>query len=393
MKGREICVIGAGIGGLAVALALAGRGARVRVLERAPEIREVGAGIQISPNGHVVLRALGLEREFDEIALRAGAVRLVNGMNGREVFRLDLARLAAAQRYGFVHRADLLQLLEGAARAAGVQIEPGREVAEVVPHASRPQVLCTDGEWLEADLVIGADGLHSRVRAALNGADKPFFTRQVAWRALVPVVAGRQEPQASVYMGTGHHLVTYPLRGGRVMNIVAVQERDSWADEGWFHKDDPANLRRAFRGFVSDVQRLLAAVEDVYLWGLFRHPVAARWQGGRVALLGDAAHPTLPFLAQGANLALEDAWVLAACLTGAGDPAEGLAAYQARRYDRVVKVIETANSNARHYHMAATPLRFAAHGALWIGSRVAPALALKKFDWLYGHDVTDAEAG
>ncbi len=389
LEGLRVAVVGGGIGGLSAGIALMRRGARVRVFERAPEIAEVGAGIQISPNGHAVLAALGLGDEFARVSVRGERVRLINGMNGREVFRLDLARLAPLQRYSFIHRADMISLLERAFRALGGEIETGQDVVSVIARPDALPRLCTAGGIEEeADVVIGADGLHSRLRAGLNGAEKPFFTRQVAWRALVPIESP-PPAEARVFMGAGRHLVAYPLRGGRVMNVVAVEERNAWAAEGWEAPDDPGNLRRAFAGFLPEVRRLLARVEDVHLWGLFRHPVAASWHRGRVAILGDAAHPTLPFLAQGANMALEDAWVIADCLSEAPDePESALAAYQERRRDRVVRVIEAANSNARNYHMRAGPARFVAHGALRLGSRIAPGLALRRFDWLYGHDVT-----
>jgi salicylate hydroxylase len=243
------------------------------------------------------------------------------------------------------------------------------------------------GEVIKPKLLIGADGLHSNVRVALNGVRKPFFTRQVAWRTVIPAV-GDEPPVAKVFMGAGRHLVVYPLRGGTMLNIVAVQERDEWAAEGWNYEDDPANLRSVFADFGAEVQALLARVQKVYLWGLFRHPVAEHWHKGRVAILGDAAHPTLPFMAQGAVMALEDAWVLADALDKADSVEAGLAAYQNRRHARATKVIEAASKNARNYHLSPGPVRFAAHSALRLGSRIAPSLAMKKFDWIYGHDVT-----
>jgi salicylate hydroxylase len=176
------------------------------------------------------------------------------------------------------------------------------------------------------------------------------------------------------------------LRGGTLRNIVAVEERDDWTAEGWFHRDDPQNLRAAFASFAPEVTGLLARVGEVFLWGLFRHPVAGRWHGPGLALVGDAAHPTLPFLGQGANLALEDAWVLAARLAEAA-PAEALAAWQAQRRPRVARAIAAAEANARNYHLRGLP-RWAAHKALRIGRVVAPSAALRRFDWLYRHDVT-----
>lgn len=372
--GLKITIVGAGIGGLAVAAALARNGHSVRVAEKSPVISEVGAGIQISPNGWNVIRALGLADRLDAVSIRAEAVKLMDGRSGRDVLTLDLARDAADLHWRFVHRARLIDVLKDGAEAAGAVLETGVEINPPPAGAALP------GD----DLLIGADGLKSRVRARVDEASKPFFTRQVAWRALLR--DDEAEPVAEVHMGPGRHLVSYPLPGG-LRNIVAVEQRFSWADEGWSHEDHPANLRGAFSGFSPRVRGWLEPIEDVHLWGLFRHRVADRWWTGHQVLLGDAAHPTLPFLAQGANLALEDAWTLARALKDR-PIAESLAAYQAERRERVVGVTEAATANARNYHLSFPPLRFAAHTGLRILGAVAPARMLRRFDWLYRHDVT-----
>ena len=386
LTGKKIVVAGAGIGGLASALCLRRQGADVTVLEQADAIREVGAGLQISPNGVAVLRALGLEPGLAANAVRGTAVVLRDYAQGAQVLRLDLNRLAPNQAYYFVHRADLVDLLAGAARDAGVQVCLLQQVERVQP-GSPPVLHLSNGAGIAADLVVGADGLHSRARVALNGADKPFFTEQVAWRALVPNDRGLR-PEAHVFMGPGRHLVAYPLRGGRLVNLVAVQERADWADEGWHHADDPANLRAAFSGFGGVARDLLRQVDEVGLWGLFRHPVAQNWHGTGVAILGDAAHPTLPFMAQGANMALEDAWVLADCLAKNGIGEAGLASYQQARRARVVRVIDAANGNAWKYHLRPGPVRAMAHLALRMGGALAAQRMLHQFDWIYGFDVT-----
>jgi salicylate hydroxylase len=372
LAGRPVTVAGGGVAGLAVARALALRGAGVTLHEQAPEIGEVGAGLQISPNGLRVIDALGMGEALRAVSVRARAIRL-RDYRGGEVLRLDLAAHAPRDDYLLVHRARLVEVLEAGARAAGVAVRTGSRVG---PSA---------GEGL----TIGADGLHSAMRADLNGPAPPFFTGQVAWRALVSDPDA--DPEVQVFMGPRRHLVTYPLAWG-LRNIVAVEERAGWAEEGWHHEDDPDTLRRAFAGFAPEVRAWLAQVEQVHLWGLFRHPVAARWHDDRRAILGDAAHPTLPFLAQGANMALEDAWVLAERLDRLPQ-AEALAAFQQARRDRVSRVIAAANANARNYHLSSPLLRGAAHAVLRLGGALAPGAALRRFDWIYGHDVTGAGGG
>ena len=384
IPGLRAIVIGAGIGGLAVARALALRGADVTLLEQAPEITEVGAGLQISPNGMAVLRALGLDAALAAASVQARAVCLWNH-HGAPVVRLDLSRLPDPA-YHFVHRADLIDLLASGAREAGVKIRLLQQITSVDAGA-QPVVHIANGTTLTADLVIGADGLNSVLRPVLNGQDQPFFTGQVAWRAIVPNTDARG-PEAWVHMGPGRHVVSYPLREGRALNIVAVQERDQWTAEGWTQTDDPANLQAAFADFGPPVRDMLSLVTEARLWGLFRHPVAPVWQRDHLALLGDAAHPTLPFLAQGASMALEDAWVLAHELSRCDTIAAGLAAYQARRAPRVTRVIAAANGNAWKYHLRPAPLRLAAHTVMRLGGLLAPDRMMRQFDWLYTHDVT-----
>ncbi|MDH3263535.1 MAG: FAD-dependent monooxygenase, partial [Paracoccaceae bacterium] len=380
--GLPVTVLGGGIAGLAAARALALRGAEVTVLEQSEALGEVGAGLQISPNGARVLDALGLGQDLRGLGLRAEAVEF-RDQGGARVARLDVG--GTAPGYFFLHRADLVGLLAEGVREAGVQVRLLQRI-EAVKFGEQGAVLRTaQGGEHRAGLVIGADGLHSVVRQAMNGRVVPFFTRQVAWRALVPAEGG-MPPVATVWMGPKRHLVTYPLRGGQLVNVVAVEERGTWAEEGWHHKDDPVRLRAAFAGFAPEVRRLLERVEEVYLWGLFRHPVAKAWHaGGAAAILGDAAHPTLPFLAQGANLALEDAWVLAARLSAHATVEAGLAAYQAARAPRAARVIAAATRNARNYHLSAPPVRAAAHLALRLSGALAPGALLGRFDWLYGY--------
>ena len=367
---RKIDVAGGGVAGLAVARALAQRGAKVRLVERAPEITEVGAGIQISPNGMRVMDALGLGDALRAVSRPGKSVALRDGHTGRRIVRLDLEK--AKGDFFFVHRARLIEVLAKGASDAGVEIVLGQEL---LPEAS------------DADLILGADGWRSQFRAAMNPHETPFFTGQVAWRAMIP---DDGYPEANVFMGPGRHLVSYPLAGG-LRNIVAVEEREVWAEEGWFNRDDPGTVRTAFAEFGGPVPGWLAHLDEVHLWGLFRYPVAPKWHdGAKIAILGDAAHPTLPFLAQGANMALEDAWVLADCLE-AMPQATALARCQELRQARTTRIVDAASANARNYHLRGIT-RLVAHTVLRFGGTMAPNAPLKRFSWLYDYDATQQVA-
>lgn len=382
--GQDVTVVGGGIGGLAAALALARRGAKVSVLEQAPEITELGAGIQVSPNGWRVLQHLAVADAVAALSPRSEAVRLRDFRRGSQVFGMHLA---AEEPWYLVHRADLVTVLAEAATAAGVTIRLGTRVTEVVPGPTGTVLTLPDGTQETHGLTVGADGLHSAARRALNRQSQAYFTGQVAWRCTVPATTPIA-PEAHVFMGPGRHLVRYPLRNRRLVNIVAVEERDAWAAEGWTHRDDPANLARAFVDFCPEVRGLLDSVTEVFLWGLFRHPVAPVWQEHRLALLGDAAHPTLPFLAQGANMALEDAYVLARCLAEDDDIRDALTRYEALRRPRCARIVKAANDNATNYHLRPGPMRFAAHAALRAAGRFAPHAVTGRFAWVHGFDVT-----
>ncbi|OUS05039.1 hypothetical protein A9Q96_13130 [Rhodobacterales bacterium 52_120_T64] len=379
IRDEEITVLGGGIAGLASATALAQRGAVVTVLEQATELGEVGAGLQVGPNGVAVLEALGLRETAAAVANVPDAVELLDMASGGEVARLPMGQ-AAVQRWGRpywqFHRADLLTVLSDGARAAGVDIRLGRQVDTI--------------KDISASVVIAADGVRSATRSEVFGGQPASFTGQVAWRGIIPAETlpkGAVKNAATVYMGPGRHLVTYPMRGGTIINFVAVEERNSWADEGWNIPDDPENLRRAFSGAGQDVQSILNAVDETFLWGLFNHPYLPQWTKDNIALVGDACHPMLPYLAQGAVMALEDAWVLARELDRSG-VTEGLRAYERICKPRATRVQKAAASNATAYHLNSGPSRLVAHAGLKVISRLAPSALLGRFDWLYGEDVT-----
>ncbi|MGC8203501.1 FAD-dependent monooxygenase [Aliiroseovarius sp. PTFE2010] len=377
--GQDITVVGGGIGGVAAGAALAMRGASVRVLEQAPALTEVGAGLQISPNGMRVLHALGVDVAG---GMPAGSVELRDGLTGRLVLHQDLG----GQDYRLWHRADLLGALVSRARELGVAIETGRRVQSVRQVHSWIELTDAEGVREDAAVLIAADGIHSVLRAALNPDEgDPFFTRQVAWRAVIPGDGISHPAGARIWMGPGRHLVSYPLRGGTMINLVGIQERRDWTGESWIRQGDPIAMRQAFDAFVR-AREMLGRVETVNQWGLHRHPVAPIWSLPRAAILGDAAHPTLPFMAQGANMALEDAWVLADCLAR-NTPEIGLSEYAALRRPRVNRIVGVANRNAQIYHQRG-PLRGLQLGVMSLGGKLFPRIPQAHYRWIFDHDVT-----
>ena len=391
---QEIAIVGAGIGGLAAATALAQRHARVHVYEQASTLAEVGAGLQVAPNGVAVLEALGLRDAAEIRASLPEAVELLDHRGGgRPVARVPLGQAAVA-RYGrpywHIHRADLLDILRAGAEEAGATLHLGARVVAVRPAGDAASLAFDDGATAEAAIVVAADGIRSALRTGRFSPEAPRFTRHVAWRGTVPaerVPAALTRLAARVTMGQGRHLVTYPLRDRTLVNFVAVEERAAWTGEGWSREDDPDALRRAFAGWDGPAGALLDAVDRCFLWGLFDHPPLPRWVDGRLALLGDACHPMLPFLAQGATMALEDAWVLADCLDLADDPSVGLSAYEDARLGRVTRVQRAAAASGRLYHLGPRLSR-PVHLGLRAVAAVAPTLLASRFDWIFGEDVT-----
>ncbi|MFT4714998.1 MAG: salicylate hydroxylase [Paracoccaceae bacterium] len=395
VKGKSITILGAGIGGLTAAIALARRGARVSVVDQAPELGEVGAGLQLTPNGTAVLDALDMGEQVRAIGQILKAVELKDYRGGDPVVRLDMtqANHSNPNPYLLLHRADLIEMLAHEAERLGVSLIFGKQVSGVAIGFDQATLPIEDGTQRMCKILIGADGIRSLTRQALNVKTKSVFTGHVAWRATVradflplydvPAVA-------TVYMAPKRHLVTYPVRGGSLINIVAVQERKDWVKEGWNHQDDPDNLRAAFADFNPEVKRLLSVVDQVHLWGLFAHSVAENWYQSGTAIMGDAAHPTLPYLAQGANMALEDAWVLAEEMDRIDNLQDAFEVYQDRREARVKRIVKAADSNTGIYHMGA-PMRAMLHKGMRVANAISPERMLGRFDWLYGVDVTKGD--
>jgi salicylate hydroxylase len=358
-KRRSTIVVGAGIGGLTAALSLAGEGVEVLVLEQAETLGEVGAGIQISPNASRVLYSLGLRERLEAVAFEPEAIE-ARSSRGTLVMREPLGEKCLS-RFGFpylhLHRADLhAALIDAAAAQPRIEIRLGARCTGASSYAEAATATVeASGERISADVLIGADGIHSAVREALLGPEKPRFTGNVAWRALIPAddLPAGPPPVASIWMGPGAHLVLYYVRGGTLINVVAVIEQPGWEIESWSEPGDPDQLRAAFAGWPTPVTETLAAVRPAscYRWALLDRAPLPRWSGGRLGLLGDACHPTLPFLAQGAAMAIEDGAVLAQCLNAETSPAMALRRYEAARKPRTSKVQRVSRLNARLFHL------------------------------------------
>ena len=379
----NIAIIGGGIGGLTAAIALRQKCYSVTLFEQAPEIGEVGAGLQISVNAVRVFQALGLKPQ-NWFCNKPTSITLHDYKNGDFVARVAMNTTADLPYLQF-HRADLIAELMQAAIAVGVTLKLGTQVSVSM---NGPDSADVDGERF--DLVVGADGVRSSVRGQFYDAQKPRFTGQIAWRALVSMTDLPSDfgTLSRVFMGPKKHMVTYPLRDGSLINIVAVEERNEWADEGWNHTGNPDELRRLFAGWCGDVTTLLAQVNSPIVWGLFAHPPLHNWVKNRAILLGDSAHPMVPFVAQGACMAIEDAWVLADQLAKTPNISAALQNYQNIRKPRATKVQETAQKSGQIYHASNPLARKLLHTAMRLSSVAAPSIIAGHYDWIYNHDVT-----
>jgi salicylate hydroxylase len=389
----KIVIAGAGVGGLAAALALARLGHAIDVIEQAPELADVGAGLQLSPNAVKALDALDLRDAVQAVSQAPEALEMRDGQTGAPIFQVALDENALAHYgapYWHIHRADLLACLEHAARGTrtirlrlGVRVSSLSQVEDVV------RIGLDTGEILHADVLIGADGLQSTVRRSLLGIGAPRLTGCVAWRLTVPF-AGLEDhfPRraATVWAGDDKHVVTYRLRQDAVMNFVGVAEHGSFEGESWTEPGDVEQVRAAFAGWAAPINALLDRADTCWRWALYDRNRMPVWSLGRVTLLGDACHPMLPFQAQGAAMALEDAVVLARCLAATDDPAAALRQYQAARMHRTAEVVQSARANRRLFHRRHGFLRAATLTSLRLANRVAPAFLRSRLDGIYRYD-------
>ncbi|MEM7083181.1 MAG: FAD-dependent monooxygenase [Pseudomonadota bacterium] len=392
MASQSILIAGAGIGGLTLATALAKAGRNVVVLEQASTLDDVGAGIQIGPNAMHVLGQLGVTSALLTHAFKPAFATLRDYQDGRILIRTPLnptyeGRFGAP--YVHCHRADLMRDLYTRACAQGVDVHFDTGVSRVLVEADGVQVE-TNGRSFNGDLLVGADGIHSIVRRQMITTRPARFTGQTAWRGLVDAnrfPAGLIEPDATVWLGPQRHVVAYYVRGGTWINFVAVTEQATWLDEDWQRQGEAAALLDYFEDWHPAVSTLLTHCEAVYQWGLFEHALPDRWSADRVVLLGDACHAMLPFMAQGAAMAIEDAWVLASLLTNRSTSRTAFELYERHRRPRLRYVMQQSRQNARRFHLG-HPLAVGARNAAFALASRVPALAAMTLDRLYGVNVT-----
>jgi len=382
----QVLIAGGGIGGLTAAIALARQNVSVTVLERSEFREESGAGIQLGPNATRLLERLGLIEAIAQVAFRPAAIFIFDGLSGKRLAEIPLGTYAEA-RYGApyltLHRADLHAALHAACKAAsGVTLSPVFDLTGVEELDASVQAIAADGRVAQAPALIGADGIWSEVRKLIAPDARLLFTGTTAWRTLLPrgeLTAPFDAPVVSIWLGPDTHLVHYPVRGGKELNVVAVTEGGS-DTRGWNQTGDAAALRPAFVGWCREAKSLLEKAPGWRCWSLYRLTDLPSWTSGRITLLGDAAHPVLPYLAQGAALAIEDAIVLAKTLAeSGGDALRGFPLYEAMRKERATHVAERSKRNGKHYHMAGA-MRLARN--LVLRSRRGERL-LSRYDWLY----------
>jgi salicylate hydroxylase len=389
----RIVIAGGGIGGLSAGLALARAGFEATVVERAPELTEVGAGLQLSPNAMKCLAHLGLADVAEAVSSEPQALELRIGKSGSVVFSIPMGE-AARKRYGapylHIHRADLVALLAEAGKQAGVKLRTGARVSAFTREGREIRVGLDTGDILRCDLLVGADGMRSAVRRQLFGEDRPRFTGAVAWRLTVSSSVAPDLPHvASVWTGAGKHAVTYRIRRGALINFVGVVETNRRHSESWNEKGDLVELAREFGGWAPPIPDIIAAAERAYVWALLDRDPTPRWSEGHVTLLGDACHALPPFQAQGAAMAIEDAVVLARCLQG-GEIEAALKQYEALRKPRTTRVLVSARSNMGVFHRSNFLTQAATYGPMKIASRLAPGFVKGRQDWIYGFDATKA---
>jgi salicylate hydroxylase len=390
---NKVAIVGAGIGGLTAALALIRQGIDVEVHEQAPELKELGAGVQISSNGTRVLYALGLRADVERVGVIVAGKEIRLWSTGQTWKLFDLGA-ESVERYGYpyvmFHRGDLHAMLLNAIRSERPDvIKLNRKCTGVAEDGDDVLMHFENGETARAAVAIGADGVQSRVRFATFGADKPEFTGIVAWRVLVPrerVPDGIRLKVGTNWVGPGGHVVHYPVRGGQLLNLVGLLERDDWRVESWTVQGSKDEFINDFKGWHPDIHETIRAGDTPYKWALFARPPMPSWTKSRVTLLGDACHSMLPMMAQGAVMALEDGYVLARCLKAHGVNPEALKHYEMARRERANRCVAAAIDNTKRFHNP--EMAHAAGAEAYVTREWQEDKVKARYEWLFTYDAT-----
>ena len=390
-RAPRIAIIGGGIGGLAAALALERRGAETIVCEQSPELSEIGAGLNLTPNAVKALRALGLDREVETIGWGSEWLMIRSWKSGRyitHVRRGDFRRRFGAPNIT-VHRADLSEVLRGALKTAELRL--GKRCVGVEAGERGAAARFADGSAIEADVVVGADGIHSAVRESLFGADRPRFTGCICWRGMAPadaVPADIDTKQGIMWMGPHGHVVHYRVRRGELVNIVAHVDSDAWTEESWTRECGVDELTTTYAAWHSDLTRMFRCSTRWYKWALYDRDPLECWSKGRATLLGDSAHAMLPYLGQGAAMAIEDGVVLAAMIAQQGeDLGTALLAYERLRAPRNKAAVLGSRARAKENHLASPWARFKRDVKFALRERFGRDNTVFQTAWLYEYDV------
>ncbi len=389
----DILIVGGGIGGLTAAIILAKLGHQIELFEQAEKFENIGAGLQLSANAMQVMDRIGLRKEIELRGFKPEFAALKHYKTGKPYLKVSLGKSHInkyGQPYIHIHRADLIDILVDAAKDNGVRLNLNCAIDSLRLKDNGVEITISD-KLIEGDLAIGADGVHSTLRNVLIGDGKVKYTGYMAWRGLVPADRFNIDligPGVSNWLAPYRHFVAYYVRGQQLINFVGVQIQPDWTEDGWSHKGDLSKLRTAFSDFDKPVRDILDACEDCHIWGLIDREPLETWTQGSVALLGDAAHPMLPFMAQGAAMAIEDGWALGHALTQPGlNVEQALSAYQFSRHFRTARMQSLSRENGQFYHASELGNIFARGLSLRLAN-VFPSLQDLKFRQIYGYDVT-----